>query len=252
MQKINLDKRGQITIYIIIAIVIVATIIVVFVLMKKSENKSSDMENPESYLQSCVSDAVEQAVGNILPQGGYFSPQLYKLYNNTKVEYLCYTPNWYSSCTNQEPMYVEHIEKEIEEIIDDKINFCFESLEENFEDRGYNFEISEGNFKVNLVPNKIEIEIAREIILEKAGDTKTYKNFSIKFMSPVYELANIAVEILDSEAKNCEFDYLSYKNKYNKFDIQRVFTEDNTKIYTIGDEIKLNFAVRSCALPGSF
>src|SRR3989344_475084 len=243
------NKKSQITIYIIIALVIIASVILILFLRNKTVNQI-DSQNPENYISSCVGNAATKALDIILPQGGYASPALYKLYNNTKIAYLCYNPGWYMPCINQEPMYVEHLEQEIKEIIAGKLDYCFDSLKQSLEKRNYQVNIKNGDFSVNLIPNKVKIDISREIILEKNQDVKKYENFSVIVLSPIYELAGIALEITDKEARNCDFDYSAYKNNYPKYNIDRTFTDDNTRVYTIGNEIKLNFATRSCALPG--
>ena len=49
-------------------------------------------------------------------------------------------------CINQEPMYVEHLEQEIKEIIAGKLDYCFDSLKQSLEKRNYQVNIKNGDF----------------------------------------------------------------------------------------------------------
>jgi hypothetical protein len=149
-------------------------------------------------------------------------------------------------------MFIEHLESEIKEIIKPKVEFCFDSWKQDMEKKNYLIDMQETNFEIELKPKQVEIKINKEISINKNNENKKIEGFNIKIINPIYDLASIAIEIANAEAKDCEFDYLAYKNKYQRFNIAKAFTEDNTKIYTIGNEVKLNIATRSCAMPGGF
>jgi len=248
IQKHN--RKAQITLFVIAGIAIVAIGLFFLFLKPKIITPGINMQNPESYVQSCVGDELKQAIRIISEQGGYFSPQNYKLYNNTKIAYLCYTPLWFEPCVNQEPMFIEHLKSEIKEIISPKVEFCFDSLKQNLESRNYNVEMKDTSFDVELNPKKASAKINKEISMNKNEENQKFDKFNVEIISPIYNLANIAVEIVNGEAKECEFDYLAYKNKHSEFNIVKTFAENNTKIYIIGNEVKLNIATRSCAMPG--
>ena len=60
-----MNRRGQVTIFIIIAIVIV-TVILLFVFLRKEINPANPQEeNPKSFIQGCVKDAVENSLYKI-------------------------------------------------------------------------------------------------------------------------------------------------------------------------------------------
>jgi len=62
-------------------------------------------------------------------QGGSLEPEHYILYENEKVEYLCYTNEYYKTCVVQQPMLKNHIEAEIKESIQERVTECFDNLE---------------------------------------------------------------------------------------------------------------------------
>jgi len=127
--KRGVNKKSQLTLYIIIALVIIAFIILFFTLRNRAKPGEINVINAEEYIDKCMRDSAEEAVEIMLPQGGYLSPSNYKLYNNTKVAYLCKMDYYYAPCINLEPMYIEHLESEIKNYSQSKVDRCFVNLE---------------------------------------------------------------------------------------------------------------------------
>jgi len=252
------SKRSQVTIWIIVAILIVAAIMLFFLLRGQQavEIFKPSMPDPQSDIEKCAGDAAKQAIDIMLPQGGYINPSNYKLYENNKVAYLCYTNNYYYPCINQQPMYLDFLEKEIKSYIESKIKDCFYALKQNYQDR--NYIVNEGvlNLSINLNPKQVEIAIEKRLEISKNEESKRYDKFKVKFPSPLYDLAVVAQEIANQEAKFCYFEYLGFSLLYPMIGIDKkqVGSEETaSKIYIIKDKIsgkELLIAIRSCAMPG--
>jgi len=249
------NKKSQVTIFIIIAILFIVGIMLFFFLMRVKKINIEQQLSPNSYIESCVRDAVDESVNIMLPQGGYISPKNYILYENNKIAYLCYNKNYYHGCINQEPNYIKHLEEEIADYITPKINECFYSLKSELEKRKNQVEIGELKIEVKVVPNRIEVEIDTDFKVSKNEVSDKYKEFKIRKISPLFELADIAREIANQEAKYCNFEYLGFMLFYPKFNIDKKSIgqgETASKIYIIEDRLtrkKLNIAIRSCAIP---
>lgn len=258
MRKIKRGKKAQITLFIIIAILIVAAIILFFLLRGKqvTEIFQPSISDPEQYIEKCTRDSVLEAINIILPQGGYISPQNYKLYGDNKVAYLCYTNKYYETCISQQPMYIEFLEKEIKSYIESKIKDCFYSLKQEYQKRQYSVDEDALSLDVELAPKQAEIVINKKFEITKGDETKKYDEFKVKVNSPLYDLAVIAQEIASQEAVSCYFDYLDFSINYPAFEIEKdqVGSEETiSDIYKIKDkttEKQLLIAIRSCALPG--
>jgi len=206
--KRGVNKKSQLTLYIIIALVIIAFIILFFTLRNRAKPGEINVINAEEYIDKCMRDSAEEAVEIMLPQGGYLSPSNYKLYNNTKVAYLCKMDYYYAPCINLEPMYIEHLESEIKNYSQSKVDRCFVNLESQMGKRGYDSSFEGGGeLKVELNPNQIQVDADKKLTLEKNGQTTRYENFSVSFANPIYDLAIISVEIVNYEAEDCEFHY---------------------------------------------
>lgn len=252
------NKKAQITIFIIIAVLMVVAILLIFFAVRQRNVSVQEMLDPNSNIQKCTKDAVEKAVDIMLPQGGYISPTNYKLFNNNKAAYLCYNKNYYFPCINQEPIYISHLEKEITNYIKPKIDECFYSLQLELEKRNYNIETGGLEVTAEVVPNNIKIHINKKFDLTRNEETRSYKKFEVKLISPLFDLANIAREIVNQESKYCNFEYLGFMLFYPRFDIDKNAVgsaETASKIYIIGDRNsgkRLYIAIRSCAIPPGF
>ena len=124
MKNVVSSKRSQVTLFIIIAIVIVAVIFLLFY------SKISDVfvpSTPEIQLQSCVEDELEEAIELVSARGGSIEPEHGFMYGGENIEYLCYTNEYYQTCSNQQPLLKQHIEREILDYIEPEAKNCIEN-----------------------------------------------------------------------------------------------------------------------------
>lgn len=250
------NKRGQVTIFIIIAIVIVAGI-ATYVLIKGKASQINQgtisSKNPLSFISSCVEETIREKLPNILTQGGYSEPELYINHDGIKIAYLCYNTLNYYPCINQEPLYLQHIEKEIKESIQEDINTCFDLLKQNNEKEQTTTTIGEtNNLNVELADKKIITTFEKEMTLKHNEETKNYKDYKIAINSPAYNLARVVMEMVSQEAEFCTSQYRGFQTLYPWVKIEKTDIRSDTKIYKITDRktgTEINMAVRSCAIP---
>ena len=67
----NIDKRGQVTIFVIIALVIVAAILIVFLYPRLRATISGGELNPTNYLRSCIQPTIKENIQELSKTGGY-------------------------------------------------------------------------------------------------------------------------------------------------------------------------------------
>jgi hypothetical protein len=254
-----LSKRGQITIWVIVAVLIIASIALFFLLKGRQTIKifKPGMPSPQEYIEKCAKDSALEAVNIMLPQGGYIQPRNYRLYQNNKVAYLCYNNNFYYPCIMQEPMYIEHLEKEIESYIKPKIKDCFYALKQEYRDRHYRVNDGALALNVELNPKQVKINVEKKFEISKE-ETRRFEKFKAKLNSPLFDLAYVAREIANQEAKYCSFEYLGYMLFYPMIEIDKKNigqADTASKIYIIRDRVtkkSLWIAVRGCAIPPGF
>lgn len=256
-----MGKKGQVTIFIIIGIVIVSAVVLFFVIQGgvKIPGIGTGEKNPNSFLESCLEDSIKEATRTLSLHGGYIEPELYKNFkfeneDPMKIGYLCYTPEDYIQCVNQEPMLIKHLKEEIYDYIYDDVKNCFNSLTSSLDSQGYAVDTNYRNFEIDLNDNDIIVNIDAEVTLTKSGETTTQENFEVAVQSKFYELVSVAQEIVNKETINCEFNVADI-GSYPEFDINKHKTADSSIIYTIKHEDsdeEFRFAVRGCVMPPGF
>lgn len=263
--KINLlnHKKAQVTIFIIVAVIIVALIALFFLIRTDVIpiiNHGPD-ENPESFLESCIKDKIRETANKIAIQGGYIQNKFnitFKFEEEGQfqdISYLCYNQNYYLPCINQEPMFIQHLKKEIENEIENDVEGCFSDLASSLEKDGYVVDVDYKGFKVELMPKKVILDIDGEMTLTKTDETRKEKDFRVSINTRFYDLAVVVQEIVNQEARFCNFDQLGFMFFYPKFDIEQFITSDSIIIYTVkhrDTQERFRFAIRGCVIPPGF
>ena len=256
-------KRGQVTIFVIIAIIIVGAIALFLIFGTDIGERIgiAPETNPESFLDSCLKDKVKEGIEIISMRGGSLNNPLNKSYlfkdkkSPIDISYLCYNQNDYLPCVNQEPMLFQHLENEIKDYISDNVTTCFNDLEASLKRQGYSVQKELRSFEVKLQPKRVVIETDSEITLTKAGETSKQEDFRIFVGSRLYEIAEVVLEIVNKEATACEFSHYDMF-LYPKFDINTIGpTADSSIIYLVRHEDsneEFRFAVRGCVVPPGY
>ena len=254
-RRSHLNERGQVTLFIIIALAIVAIAILIFVFYPQLETRfGTSVEDPMSFMQECLEDDFADAVELISLQGGSIKPTNFIMYDDSKIDYLCYSGDYYSGCTMQKPLLQQHIESEILNYLNARVDECFSNLEENYRNKGFSVTLNEGNKDMELLPRKIVATFGHELILKK-GESQTYKIFRIVLNNNLYELSSIAMSILNMEAEYGDVEITEYMNFYHDLKVEKFKQTDGSTIYVLteldtGD--KFQFASRSYAFPSGY
>ncbi len=253
-----MKKKGQITIFIIVGILLVGIILLLF-FFKNSINLPAiggGEKNPSSYLESCLEENVKEGINLLLLQGGNINPKSYKSFKfegeePNNISYLCYNPQSYLPCVNQEPMLIKNLEDEMYNYLKTDVENCFDALASNLEKQRYKVDATYRKFEINLEEEGVKINIDAKITLTKSDETSTQENFEIIFPSKMRELAVVTGEIINKESSTCDFSHYDMP-RYNEFEITPYKTADSSKIYKIkykesGEEFR--FATKGCIIP---
>jgi hypothetical protein len=253
--KKSVNNRGQVTIFIIVAIIIVVFAILVYLFYPKiSSTLGYSAKSPSQEIQDCIAPSIAEAVNQLSLRGGSLEPELYYEYNYEKIGYLCYTNENYKNCVMQKPMLLESIQKEIKESIINSSNTCFENLEKTYTRQGYEVNLKKGLTEVEIVPNKIVVTYNHTLTLTKT-DTQSYKEFKVTQDNNLYELLNIAISILGFETRYGDAETTNYMNYYHNLKVEKKKQSEGTKIYILTDrdsEEKFQFATRSVVWPPGY
>lgn len=250
------EKRGQVTVFVIIALILVVVAILFYLLYPQIKSTLGlDVKNPNQFIQDCMAGKIEAAKDKVSTQGGSVDPENYFLYKNEKIEYLCYTREYYLMCIVQEPLLKRHVEKEIKEELEKSVQGCFEDLESTFEKKGYGVTMKNGDFSIELLPERIVAKFNNSIVLTKGDSREEYKSFSVVLKDNLYELVSIANSIISMETEYGDSETTTYMNYYHDLKVNKLKQTDGTTIYILTNRItgdKFQFASRSLAWPPGY
>jgi uncharacterized protein (UPF0333 family) len=258
-EKKRLNKKGQVTIFIIIAVLIIALAILIYLYYPKIiASLSTETKNPSAYMQECIQEQIEDNVQIISLQGGNYevnenSGYFYKKEDESEgkyVKYLCYTSKDLQKCISQEPFLTEHVEAEILNSISTDVDDCFNSMVKSYDNKGYEVNLKRGTAEVSIIPNLISTNLNSTLTLTKSDETETYRNFNVDLNSNLYDILEVAKNILIWEMNVGDSlpEAYMYNNPYLRVEKHR--KGDDTKIYVLTDintEESFRFAVRSIA-----
>ncbi len=248
------SNRSQVTIFIIMALIIIVLVAIFFSIKHPLIIPTIDDSNPQAFIESCTREATEEALARINRNGGDIEPKGYLMYNGEEIVYLCFNGVYYKFCVNQRPLLVEHIENEITNFITPRVKECFSTLESRYK-RTYDIETGEMKLTTRLYPDQVIVEINKKFKMTKGDSIKEFDKFKMTLISPVFNFAEIAMEIVNQEAIYCHFDDVGYMFLHPRFDISSTLTGNTDHIYFIKERTtdqEFRFVIRSCILPPGF
>ena len=249
------NRKGQIAMFVIIAVLLIATI-GFFFLIRRGDAPVIQTErefDPKSFLGNCIRDVLRDKADMLIASGGVLEPADFFLHDGQHAAYLCKNINFYEACINQYPRLIEHMRIELKDGTRAHIEQCLKIFKSELTARQYEVSISPlDSFDIVLKPNSIEALLVVDVRLSKNEVSQTFSEFSTGLISPLYELAIIASEIVRQEAEFCYFEYAGFSILYPRFEVSVETKSDSTKIYTLKDNDSgesMAFAIRGCALP---
>lgn len=247
----KINKRGQLTMFIILGLLLAGIIIVAFLLMNRPSTQKTEGTNPEVSVDSCVTESITNSINKVLVGGGLIDPVLFKLYQSEKYNYLCYQKNYYLTCVTQYPQLKTIVENQIFEDSNENIRACFSNLKSSLQEK--NFVVTEGDldWHVEIVQDKVLIKIQKNIKISKENSAQEFNNFDSYVSSNLYGLVETARTISNQEAQYCNFEYNGFVLLYPQYKIKRI-DYDDSKLYIVSDrntQENFKFAIRGCAFP---
>ena len=256
------NKRGQVTIFVIISIIIVASIFLFFVLKGgfKPSTTGGNEANLNSFLDICLEDSIKENLKIIFAQGGNIDPDLsinFQFNNEemTEITYLCYQENFYLPCVNQEPVFLQHLKNEIHDSLEEEVSDCLDVLERDLQDRWEVVEVKRNGFDISFDSRNLIVKIDSQFTLTKNEETITQENLKVIFPTRGFQIAEVVQEIVSQETRYCSFNKLGYMIAYPEWRISSYVNGDSIKIYTVENKEsyeKFRFAIRGCVIPAGF
>ncbi len=222
-----IKKRGQLTIFIIVAIFIVA-IVAIFYSLKSGiilNIFSPDVGRVNSFVQDCIEEESYSIISQIGLGGGYFLPPNLSTASGVSI--------YYSNGQNHMPSKTE-VEREISFFMNEKLFFCTRNFVD-FQD----LEIEQGIIKTSteIDDKKINFDIEYPLSIKKASSTNLIKNFKYEVplrLGIVYDSINefISQETGDAICLSCLLEITLENDLY----VDMMDYDEKTTIFLFRDE----------------
>jgi hypothetical protein len=250
-----MKKRGQVTIFVIIAIVIVVAGVLVYMFFPEVKDVlTSNDDNPKTYISECLSDDFISIIEKVSLQGASIDPTNYYLFEDSKVNYLCYTSEYYIPCVVQVPFVKTQVVDLLKEEMREKVDSCFKSLKTDYEEKGYQVKIESAGFDVEIMPKRTSLVIDKSVTLTKE-ESKRYDSFTINLNNNLYQVLSVVNSIVEHETVRGEIETTEFMQLYRDLKIEKLKQSDGTKIYKITnkpDNSVFQFASRGMAFPPGY
>jgi len=248
--KIPESKRSQLAIFIILAVLILIVLILLF--LRGGDIRTLFLgKSPVEKIQDCVKEPLEKGIEMVSKQGGAIEPENYFLYEDNKVDYICYTEESFQKCVMQKPLLKNDIEEDLKVYIEPKVKGCVDSVVSSLSRKG-EVSSSEPNISVELVPGSAVVDVEINLKIISGDGTQTYKNIKTTKSSSLYKFVMITSSIANLEAEYGDSEILSYmlNNKWLK--VEKIKQGDDTRIYILTNREsneQFMFAMKSIPIP---
>lgn len=223
-----MEKKGQVTIFIILGIVIIVIIVMAYfgkdlLLNKEGEEGISEralqlqMSEVEKRIDNCVDLKVGERIKVLGEQGGYFDPVNYFYYYGDKLTYLCKKIDPDKNCVNS-ILNKEEVSVRLESVLGSSILDCLD-FSDLRDQKDFEFETGDMNVSVKIEYDNVNVEVTYPVVL-KSKDIVVDRDLFVRNVDvPLGDMINVANDILSSEAAAGDFETLGYtllhSSRYN-------------------------------------
>jgi len=203
-----LNKKGQITIFVILAIVIIVGGISYFVFRDtiKAESVPVSVSPVKLAITDCIQEKTELGISLLESSGGYINlPKFYpgSRYQpfSSELTFLGVNiPYWFymngANIAKTNVPTVEFMEKEIEDFLNTEIKSCH--LEE-FTSKGYKITVGEPSANIVINEKDVDVDVDMEVIVSKDDEVGVLTNHKINVKSNLGYLYDSAKSVYDEE-----------------------------------------------------
>ena len=205
------NKKGQVTVFIIIAIILVASVSLFFIFRDTitQNNIPTSIDPVYTLFLSCIQEDTQEGIARLESQAGYidlpdFEPGSQHMPFSSQLDFLgVAVPYWYYVSGNniqkeQVPSQTE-MEKQLGEFIDGKISNCdFQ----DFYDEGFLISLGKPETSVKINGDSVEVSVDLLMNVSNGEDTAVIKTHKVNVASKLGTLYDSARKVYDYEQKN--------------------------------------------------
>jgi hypothetical protein len=204
-------KRGQVTIFIILAILIVGAVIGYFVLSGKimGESIPEDLKPVYDYYISCLEDRAQEGiallgeqggridVGEFLPGSAYMPFSSHLDFMGQAVPYWMYVSG--NNLLRENVPSKASMERELGEYISERVGLCDWS---SFEAQGFDVFVEEGEASSRINDLDTEINVNNKITIFKGNSSAVISSHDFRVSSKLGKFYGLAMDVYNYEKAN--------------------------------------------------
>lgn len=202
------DKKGQLAIFIILAILLVAMVAVVFVFRGAlfPDRLSSDIEPVYNTFINCLEEDLRVGVSVLESQGGYIYLPEYEAGSDympfsSQLDFLGNPiPYWYYVSGNNIPREQvpsrKDMEKELEKFIDSRVRECFF---DNYYSQGYTIIMEDPDSDVKITEDKVTLDLEMYFLVSREGEEYLSREHKATIDTQLGSLYDSAVKVYEQE-----------------------------------------------------
>ncbi len=210
-----MEKRGQVTTFMIIGFVVVIIIVLIFGLRQAGiginphDYLDSKISSLDKEVKSCVDSQLQVALDKIGKQGGLLEVSNYRMHNGNKVNYLCYNIPNAPECLNN-MIFVNDVEKDLEDYLNYYLPQCIDldSMSQEFFFPEY--KSADLTTNVEIRKESVVVTVNYPVTLIRGDQEATLKDIHESMDVPLGKLLDTTYDIVNSEARDGLFFSVPY------------------------------------------
>lgn len=203
-------KRGQVTIFIILAIVIAGAIGAYFMLRENhGQSVPQDLKPAYDYYVSCLKSTTQDGIALLGQQGGHikipiFEPGSAYMPFSSQLDFLGQpVPYWmYVSGNNllkEDVPTKQDMEKELSTYVSDRVKDCDFS---DFEAQGYLIYVDDGSAKVKINDLSVDVSVSNKVTIFKGEESAVVQSHDFSIKSKLGKFYDMALKVYNYEKSN--------------------------------------------------
>ncbi len=209
MLVLERKKRGQATVFVILAIIIVASVLGYFVLRERVVKKevSANLKQVEEYFLNCIEDETKIGIEILGSRGGYiylpeFVPGSEYMPTSNQLNFLgSPIPFWYyvsgNNIVGEQAPSKKDMEKQLEKYLDENLDCDFS----DFRARGYEIDLGSIKSKVVIFDGKISVDVKADLDVSFGGESYRFTEHKGEIGSKLGKFYDEAIKIYNYEKK---------------------------------------------------
>jgi len=229
----NVKKKGQVTIFVIVAIFIVVAGVGIYLFSFHSSNSTvpKEFSSVNTEFMNCLEQYTKSGISILESQGGYidkpaFSPgSIYMPFSSqldfagVEIPYWSYVSG--AGIPKTQVPTIEDMQTALENYLDNQIKNCYM---DDLKSQGYSISFDVPQTKVSISDKYVDVSMKMDLHVSKGNVSATISNHDLRFNSFLGNLYNDALDIYNQEKKtsfleNYSFDVLTLYAPFTGVDL---------------------------------